>query len=317
MSDQAQEASVMEQEVTASQAPEAVEVDDAITPEEEAELSSEEQAAVDAASEKPKTAKLTKDEKKAAEKLYDLKVNGKKLSVNEEELIKRAQKAEAADEKFQRASLIEKQAEQLIDLLKNDPLQILRNPNLGVDVKKLAQQIYEEELKEAEKSPEQKEKERLEAELEEIKRQYEEEMTRRQKEEYERIVAQQEREITEGIMTAIDTSGLPKSEYIVKRMTDIMLVAYENGLDLSPKDVVPILRKELKNELSRIPPEVLEEFLGEESVKGLRKNYLKKLKSTQSPATQAPTQTKAVSTPPQEEKQVEKIRASEFFRNLK
>ena len=65
-------------------------VSETITPEEEAELSSE--------SSSEAKQELSKAEAKEAKKLWELKVNGKKLSVDEEELIRRAQKAEAAEE---------------------------------------------------------------------------------------------------------------------------------------------------------------------------------------------------------------------------
>lgn len=263
---------------------------------------------------------LSKAEQKKAEKLWELKVNGKKLSVNEAELVKRAQLAEAAEEKFQRASAIEKQGARLLEMLK-DPtqtLKLLRDPSVGADVKAIARMVYEEELREQEKSPEDREKEALQAERDELKRKYEEEMTRREKEEYDNLVRTQERELAEGIKSAIESSGLPRSEYVVTRLTDMMLAAQEAGIDVTPEDIMPTLKKQMKRELASMPVEFLEEYLAEDAVKGLRKNYVKKLKESQKNlAVQSPTAVvESAKSNPLEIKTEEKQRSKDFFKNL-
>lgn len=84
----------------------------------------------------------TKAEKAAAEKKvasvkkkYEFKSNNKMRSVefdinDDEEVKKYLSKAFAADEKFEEAAMTRKQAEQLIDMLRTDPLSILRHPDL-------------------------------------------------------------------------------------------------------------------------------------------------------------------------------------------
>ena len=56
-----------------------------------------------------------------------------------EELKTAYQTRRASDEKFRKSSMIEKQAEALLDRLKTDPVSILENPELGINFRELAE----------------------------------------------------------------------------------------------------------------------------------------------------------------------------------
>src|SRR5690606_1378668 len=112
----------------------------------------------------------TEKEIKKAIKRYELQVNGRKKAIeldldNEDEVKRYLSKAMAADEKFQEAAMTRKQAEQLVTLLRENPLAVLKHPELGLDVKALATQILNQELDEMQKSPEQKKLEEMERQL--------------------------------------------------------------------------------------------------------------------------------------------------------
>ena len=77
--------------------------------------------------EKPHDSKEQKEAKREARRRYDLSVNGKNRAIevdvdNEEEMKRYLQKALAADEKFQEAAMTRKQAEQLVEMLRTNPL---------------------------------------------------------------------------------------------------------------------------------------------------------------------------------------------------
>jgi len=164
-----------------SQAP--AETGETLSPEQQAQATAQQAAAVKQA--------------EAMRKKYELKVNGKSRSVeldlsDDKAVTDYLQKAMASDEKFQEAATLRKDVQQLVRTLKENPLAILTHPNVGVDVKKLAEMVINQELEDMQKSPEQKKYEAMEKELQQerqLRQQQEEaarqaEIARRQEEQW-------------------------------------------------------------------------------------------------------------------------------------
>jgi uncharacterized protein YdaU (DUF1376 family) len=133
-------------------------------------------------------------------------------------------------------------------------------------------------IEEETKSPEQKEREKLQKELEDYKKQAQTEKEAREKAEYERLRAQAEQDLDNKITGALETSGLPQSPYVVKRMADYMLLALQKDISLEPSDIIPIIKKEMKEDLrqffSSSPDELVEELLTKERLSAFRKKAL-------------------------------------------
>lgn len=234
---------------------------------------------------------------KKALKAFEIKVNGKSKTVevdpsNDEELKKYIQKAMASDEKFQEAATYRKQAEQLVELLQSNPMAILKNPALGLDIKKLAQDILLKELEEEEKTPEQKE---LETAREKLRKYEEEKKTaeERHKQEMLQKLVQEQQQVTENsIIEALNKSDLPESPYVVRRIADIMVSAVENGWeDVQIQDIMPYAEEVIMEELKKVftkhnTPEKLERIVGKETLNGYRKSRIEKLKSAPKTANQ-------------------------------
>jgi len=55
-----------------------------------------------------------------------------------------------------------------------------------------------------------------------------------------------------------------------------MIQAVENGIDIEPKDVIPLIRKEMLGDVQELlrsmPPEMVEQLLGTDIITALRKN---------------------------------------------
>jgi hypothetical protein len=95
----------------------------------------------------------------AEKKIWKLKAAGKEIDfdASDEERVKRAiEKGLGADEVFQTAAQTRKQAERFLHLLRTDPKSILTNPNLGIDIKKVAEEIVWDAIQEQSLTPEQK-----------------------------------------------------------------------------------------------------------------------------------------------------------------
>jgi len=242
------------------------------------------------------SAKEKKDEKKEIKKRISklkLKFNGKEV---EEELPfeidddpkaiefmqKQLQMAKLGNSKAQEYADLEKTVTSFLNELKTNPRKALSNPNIGVDLKKMAAEILEEEIANSQKSPELIEREKLEAklrELEDEKKTKEEEFRTR---ELERL---QEAEVTryDTLMSqALEKSDLPKSPYVVKKMADIMIAGLNKGMDLQPADVLPIVREEILSDIKSMfgvmPAEVLKEVIGKDNLDKIRKHNMSKAK---------------------------------------
>lgn len=245
----------------------------------------------------PAEVKKQEAEIKKMMKSYELQVNGKSKKIevdtnNDDEVKKYIQKALAADEKFQEAATYRKQAEQLVELLQTDPLKVLRNPALGLDIRKMAEQILINDLEEQQKTPEQKELEEARQKLKDF-----EEDKKRSEDERKQAIFQQklteQQQITENsIITAIDNSSLPASPYAVRRVADIMVSAVENGWeDVTIEKIMPYAEEIIMGELQQIftkhnTPEKLEKIVGKEHLNNYRKSVIAKVKATPKTASQ-------------------------------
>jgi hypothetical protein len=262
-----------------------------------------------------------KEEIKNLKKKYALTVDGKSEDLeldlgNDEEVKKYLQKAKAADKRFQEAAEVRKAAMEFIEQLRKNPKRVLSDPNIGIDVKKFAEEILNEEIQEMEKSPEQREREKLQRELDELRQQAKDKEEAAKKAEFERMQADQERFLETEISSALDIGGLPKTPRTVKAMAEMMMIALENNIDLSPKDIAPIVKNttlsEFKDIVSSLSDDQLEDFLGKEVIGRLRKKSVAKAKAVPTAAAIKPTgvQPKKDESP---NKKNEKIPYRKFF----
>lgn len=263
----------------------------------------------------------TKEEKKEIQKQlkkFKYKADGEEveeeLDLNDEkELSKRLSLAKAAQKRMAESAQLRKGLEQFIEVLKSNPRAILSHPDIGVDVKEFAKKILEEDLQEQQKSPEQKEKERLEKELQELKDKYENEKKEKEKQEFERLQAEQEEKITNDIQTALAEVKLPPSPRAIKYMAEYMSLALENGIDVSAKEVAPLVLQKMRDDyrelLRTAPDELLEQFIDKDTEARLQKKRVSKHK-------QAVENTGKIKVPAEEKKsdvEVKKVSIDKFL----
>lgn len=201
-----------------------------------------------------------------------------------EYMTKHLQLSKMGNKRAQEFSTLQKEVAEFINILKTDPKAALRNPNIGIDVKKLAAEILEEEIENSRKSPEQIEREKLELELKSIKEEREREKQEQHARELERLTDLEFQRYDDSISKAIEkTKDLPKSPYVVKKVAEYMMLGLENGIDVSPDDVMKLVKEEIHNDIRQMfgamPDEVVEQFLGKDKVNSMRKSNLAKVKS--------------------------------------
>lgn len=232
----------------------------------------------------------TKEETKAQiqemKKRLKLKVDGREVEEeidlnNEDYLREMLQKGKSADSKFQKAAAIEKQMQQLIKLFKENPEEALLK--MGHDPDKLMEQRIERRIKEMEMSPEQKKLAEMERQLKEKEDKLKQIEQEKHESEKARLQEEFSRKLDVEITEALSSSKLPKSPYVLNRLASTMLEAMKMGYeDVSAKDVLPIIEKQINTEIqemfSAMPEEVIEAMLGQNVTEKLRKHRLAKMK---------------------------------------
>lgn len=288
---------------------------------ESSESAESSQEALEAAPEEA-AEELTPAEIKKIKKLK-LKFNGKEIEeelpfeieeAHAEWLAKQRQKAMLADHKANEYSQLEREVGAFIQELRKNPKKALSNPAIGLDIKQFAAEILQEEIEQAQKSPEQLKEEALQRELEELKAERAREKEEMNARELERLTEREYERYDNLMSSAIEASDLPKSPYVVKKMTEYLMMGIENGIDVEPKDVIPLIREEIQNDIQEMfqvmPAEVIEQILGKSNMEKLRK---KRVASAKAPVP-VKASVKDIGAQKKEEKKEEKKQTlKEFF----
>lgn len=255
-------------------------------------------------------------------KEFQLKVNGKvinkKIDLSDETSLRNElQLAAAARQSMQESANLKKLYESEVSRLKQDPFSVLAE--LGLDPDQLAEMRIQQRIEEMKKSPEQIERERIQAELQAAREEANRLKAEREAEQFEKLKDQAAAQIETEIEQALDShKTLPKSRHIVKRIADSMLWAINNGYeDVTAEDVMPLVEKEWREEMSRLmddsPEDVLEQLIGQRNIERLRAKRLNAMATTKTANSVKPT---AASVQKQEDKPREKIKQRDFFRSL-
>lgn len=255
-------------------------------------------------------------------KEFQLKVNGKvinkKIDLSDENALKNElQLSAAARQAMQEAANLKKLYESEVSRLKQDPFSVLAE--LGLDPDQLAEMRIQQRIEEMKKSPEQLEREKIQAELQAAREEANRLKAEREAEQFEKLKDQAAAQIETEIEQALDShKTLPKSRHIVKRIADSMLWAINNGYDdVTAEDVMPLVEKEWRDEMSRLmddsPEDVLEQLIGQRNIERLRAKRLNAMATTKTANSVKPT---AASVQKQEDKPREKIKQRDFFKSL-
>lgn len=286
------------------------------TPEEQAELDAE------AKSEAEKAAKPAE-----ANKTYKVKIDGQEVDLTEDELRKYASLGKSAYKRMEEAATVRKENEALkkdinsfFELIKNDPLRILKDEALGLDLKKIAEMVMNEEIEKARKTPEQLQIEELQKQLQGKEKREKEVEEGRKKLEWEKLQNEAAASIERDIMEALKTKELPESPYVMSRMVNMLYLAAQNGINLTAKDVLPVVKKQIMDDFRGLtgilPEDKLEEMLGEDKISNLRKRYLKKVKQVAGVNAIKSSGGDVKSAAGKDAKAKEKVSAKDFFKKL-
>lgn len=291
--------------------------------------SSGEGSPVEAAAEKLQEAvengEISQKEANKLIKKFQLKVDGKvierEVDLSDDDFIRQQLiLAETARSRMSETANIKKAFQSEMGRLKQDPWSVMKD--LGLDPDELAEMRIQQRIEEMKKSPEQLAQEKIQKELQEAR-----EEARKLKEEKEslemsKLQEQAAVQLEEEIMGALDGHRtLPKSQYVVKRIADSMLWAMNNGFgDVSAEDVVPLVEKEMRDELNKfmdeMPEDLMEKYIGQRNIDRMRKSRVAKAKASVPSVNNIQATNKGLQVEKKEAPK-QKIPARSFFKNLK
>lgn len=226
---------------------------------------------------------VKKEEKKSNKKNLKLKVDGKEEDYeldldNEEELRKNLQLSRVAQKRMAEMAAMKKDVTDLIQRLNKDPLSFLADAEngMGMNVEDLVKGYVEKRLADAEKSPEQLKAEANERKLQQIMAEREAEKSERERERYESQLQGEIIKYDNMITKTLENSEFKKpSPYIVKKMSDYLILGVENGIDVTTDDLLPLVREEIQSEIKELinsaPEEVIDAMFGKEIFNRMRK----------------------------------------------
>jgi hypothetical protein len=204
----------------------------------------------------------------------------------------------------------EKLVSEIASMIQSDPWTLLQRA--GYDPRKLAEEYLTQAIEEDMMPEPEKELKRVRLERDELERQYKEEMERREQEQMQGAIQQAQQEISSQIIDALSSSSLPKSPDVVKRIANYMLIAEQKGINVNPRQVIPLVEEDFRNLnasiLKSLDPTKRISYIGEDLLKQIRQDDLARLKTTQSQASQ--------STPKPRQSANKKITKEEWRREL-
>ncbi len=239
---------------------------------------------------KAETSEAPKDLTPAEKKIWKLKADGEEFEFDatDEENVKRAiMKVKGSEKRIEDATKVRRQAEEFIDGLR-DPArlrQILQDPRIGIDLKKFAEDYVWEQIQEEKMSPEERASRDKDAELKRYKdkeaKDAEDKQSTAKREEQKR----HEQSYEEKIQKALESGRVAKTPEAVKTMAHYLYIAAEQGLDLSPEDLVEQVNGDMRNNtglvLGQLSGQALLDFIGEAKLEEIRKTDLARLKDPQ------------------------------------
>ncbi len=251
---------------------------------------------------------------------HKVKVNKEEQELDYDELKAGYQLKKHSHQQLQSATELKKSLEGYLQGFKGNPVEglkkLLAHPALGLDARKVATDLLAEELEMDQLSPEAREAKELKkriAEYEAKEAQANQEREERETAEYRKRMSSQ---IENEILAAIEPSGLPASEFTLRKVAFYMKEGLKRNLNITAEAAVKLVRDDFETEqkdlFGRLPPDKLAELLGEDVLGKVQAHLVSKFKAEPVvPVTSKPRERK----PAADEPKPSFAQAMEAYRN--
>lgn len=189
-------------------------------------------------------------------------------------------KADLNTEKYKRN---DKLMYDFVELLKNNPAELLKRA--GHDPKKFSEKFLTEIIEEELMPEEQRRTMALQREKEELERQLQEERTRQQQIQLDYLTEQHEKQISSEIIQELESSNLPKTPDMVRRIGYYMMRAAQQNMNVPIKRIISLVKSDIdkmnQEIFDNLSDDQLINFIGEDRAKRIRQIELQKIKRPQ------------------------------------
>lgn len=238
-----------------------------------------------------------------AKRKYKLRVDKteREVELSDDEVSVRLQKAEAAEKRMQEAAEVRKQFKSIIDAIKANPAEALKDPVFGVDVRKMIEDQILAEYEAEQLTPEEREKSEMQKKLEAFEKQEAERKEQAAQAKRAELEAKVKTEMERDFIEAIEKSGLPKTRQTLAMMAEVARLNLEHEIDLTPAQLAAEVRDRMtgthKHFVANLKGEELLKYLGDDVVKEVVRSRVATLrpgaqppKPFEPPAAQDPSQ---------------------------
>lgn len=243
-----------------------------------------------------------------------LTVNGQERVLSLEEAKNLLQKELAADEKFQRASALQKEAdsklEEYANRIKSSPEAVLEE--LGISPEEWAEKYLTSKYEESLLDPAERERRQKLKEYEQLKAQEEERRKQEEQTQYQEQVKAHAQKWDEELDKAFDELRAPKTPGQIKLAIDLAILALDNNQPITAKQAVEMATKatstDWQNYGKTLEGQALLDFLGDDITKKIQKALAGRVTNTYKKSAVASTKaTKEISTQKNQVKSVEDV----------
>jgi hypothetical protein len=224
----------------------------------------------------------------SSSEMYDVKINGRVMKMSRDQLIAHAQQSAAAQQRFEEASTIRKQVDKIISTAKENPIQALMDPTLGLSKQQIRDAFeswYMKEFVEPETlTPEQRAHKERDERLAQYEKTEKERLEQERRTEEDKVMGNYRDHYSKQIVEAMDKHGLPRTKDMAQRMAFYLRKSLQNGWEAPMELIVSQVREDQRGIVSNITeamevPQLIE-LLGEGVVKKIQKFYLEQLRTT-------------------------------------
>lgn len=222
----------------------------------------------------------------APEEMFEVKVNGKIVKMTRQEAIDRASMSYAANDKFNEAKKLKAEHEQWKSKAKNDFMEVLQDPSLGLtkdQIRDRFEQWYHDEYIAPEAlTADQKKLKEYEAKIKKYDEEENQKKQQAEKDKEQKLTQNERAHLQTQIIEAMDKSGLPKSKENVKLMAFFMRQNLVNGWDAPIEAIIrqvrEVRKENYRDEAKNSSVEQLIELFGDDVVNKIRQHDLENLR---------------------------------------
>lgn len=226
-------------------------------------------------------------ESSSSNDVFEVVVNGKTVKMTRQQVMDNASMSVAAADKFAEASKTRKEVDRIIKTAKENPIEALMDPALGLSrdqIREAFEKWYSKEFIEPERlTPDQRKMKEYEEKVKKYEDQDKAQKLKEEEDQLTQLTGQQKEFLQNQIIEALETSGLPKTKFFASRMAFYMKQNAMNGWDAPLSMIVQQVKNERSNMMSdfteNATAEHLISLLGEGVINKIRQHDLAQLRS--------------------------------------